>query len=92
MDVCCQIDRTSAVGRAESAALTGTGRSWRGTVGSRCDWPLFHGLLTFTAAPAAEVKGGLMAVSVSPPDRHDRPLTLHNGRSAAVETHAQWRS
>lgn len=42
--------------------------------GSRCVWPLSHDSLTFMEAPAAEVKVGLTAVSVSSPDRHTGSL------------------
>lgn len=48
--------------------------------GSRCDWPLAHGSLTFMKAPAADVTVRLMAVSVSSSDLRDRLLTLQCGR------------
>lgn len=65
----------AVVGRPKSAASAWTGHSQRCTARSKHDRPLCHGSLTFVEAPAAELKVGLMAVSVSSPDWRDRLLT-----------------
>lgn len=87
--------RMSPKGRLESAAPAAAGHSRLDTAAKRSERPPSHCSPTFKVAPAAEVKVGLMAVSVSSPDRGDRLLTLRSclsrpeGRLRTAPRHSQ---
>lgn len=60
----------TVVGRVESTAPTGTGRSRGETSKLQHGRQLSRPSLTFMVAPAYRLKVGLMALSVSPPAGH----------------------
>lgn len=65
------------MGQTESPASAGARHSRHAKVGQR-DWPLFHSSPTRKLALAAEVKVGLLAVSVRTRDVCDQLLPLRS--------------
>lgn len=82
--------RMSRQGRFGSAASAGSGRSQRHTAARQRERQMPNSPPTFTAAPTAKAKVGLLAVSVRSLEKRHRRLTLRI-RLAFAQAHGEQR-